>query len=92
MLLQPYPSPQPNEESVHTTVQAHTDTLVCHMERQTSLDPYSRISPHLMDKTSKLEYWLMDLEIAADILSESHTCLAEAKSHGLNCSLICEAL
>ena len=29
----------------------------------------------------KLEDWFMDIEIAADILTESHICLAEAMSH-----------
>ena len=33
----------------------------------------------------------MDIETANDILTESHTCLAGAKSHGLTCTLICEA-
>ena len=34
----------------------------------------------------------MNLETNADILTESHTCLAEAKSCGLTHTLICEAL
>ena len=43
-------------------------------------------------ESSKLEDWFMDIETAADILTEIHTCLAEAKSHGLSHTLICEAL
>ena len=39
----------------------------------------------------KLEDWLSDIEMAADVLKESHACLAEAKSHGLTCTLVCEA-
>ena len=27
MTLQPYPTPKPREESMHTTIQAYTDTL-----------------------------------------------------------------
>ena len=34
----------------------------------------------------------MDLETTIDILTESCTHLAEAKSHGLTCTLICEVL
>ena len=34
----------------------------------------------------------MDIETTADILTESHTCLAEAKSCGLTCTLICKAI
>ena len=41
--------------------------------------------------SSKLEDWFMDIETAADILTESGTCLAEAKSHDLACTLIHEA-
>ena len=33
--------------------------------------------------TMKLEDWLSDIEMAADILKESHAHLAEAKSCGL---------
>ena len=42
--------------------------------------------------TSKLEDWFMDTETTTDIFTESHTCLGEAKSHGLACTLICQAL
>ena len=41
--------------------------------------------------SSKLKDWFMDIETAADILTESHTCLAEAKSCGLTCTLNHEA-
>ena len=34
----------------------------------------------------------MDLEIATDILTESHTCLAQAQSHDLTHTLFCKAL
>ena len=42
--------------------------------------------------STKLEEWLTNLKIAADILKESQASLSEAKSHGLTCTLICEAL
>ena len=41
--------------------------------------------------SSKLEDWFMDTETVADILTESHTHLAEAKSCSLTHTLICEA-
>ena len=33
--------------------------------------------------SSKLKDWFVDIETAADILTERHMCLAEAKSHDL---------
>ena len=39
----------------------------------------------------KIEGWLVDIEMAADILAEGHTCLAEARSCSLNHTLICKA-
>ena len=42
--------------------------------------------------TTKLEDWLSNIKMAAGILKESWICLVEAKSHGLTCTLICEAL
>ena len=41
--------------------------------------------------SSKLEDWFTDIETAADILNESQTCLAEAKSCGPTHMLIHEA-
>ena len=40
--------------------------------------------------SSQLEDWFMDIDIAADILTESYTHLTKAKSCGLTCTLICE--
>ena len=42
--------------------------------------------------SSKLEDWFMDIETAIDILTKSHTCLAETKSHSLTCTLIHKAI
>ena len=41
--------------------------------------------------SSKLEDWFMDVQTITDILTESCTCLAKAKSHGLTHTLIHEA-
>ena len=40
---------------------------------------------------SKLKDWFIDIETTAEISTESGTCLAEAKSCGLTCMLICKA-
>ena len=42
--------------------------------------------------TTHLEDWLVDIEIAADLSAESRTKLAQAKSKGLTCTLITEAI
>ena len=39
-----------------------------------------------------LEDWLVDIETAADLTAESRTKLAQAKSKGLTCTLITEAI
>ena len=41
--------------------------------------------------SSQLEDWLIDVETAAGLTSESKTKLAQAKSKGLTCTLISEA-
>ena len=41
--------------------------------------------------SSELEDWFMDIETTTDILTESQTCLAKAKSYGLIHTFICEA-
>ena len=42
--------------------------------------------------STKLEEWLTALETAADLTSESWTKLAKAKSRGLTCTLVIEAI
>ena len=39
-----------------------------------------------------LEYWLVGIESAADLTAESRTKLPQAKSKGLTCTLITEAI
>ena len=41
--------------------------------------------------SSKLENWFMDIETAADLLTESHARLTKAKLCSLTHALICEA-
>ena len=42
--------------------------------------------------STKLEDWLMDVETAADLTNESLAKLAKAKSRGLTCTLVMEAI
>ena len=42
--------------------------------------------------STQLEDWLIDIETTADLTDESRTKLAQAKSKGLTCTLIMEAL
>ena len=42
--------------------------------------------------TTHLEDWIVDIETAADLTAESRTKLAQAKSKGLSCTLITEAI
>ena len=42
--------------------------------------------------STKLEEWLMDIKTAADLTSESQAKLAKAKSRGLTCTLVMEAI
>ena len=93
MMLQPFQSPQPNKESVHTTMQAYTDTLhTTQKEANLTTSLLQDISGFDGQDSTKLEDWLMDMETATDILTESHTHLAEAKSNGLTHTLICKTL
>ena len=42
--------------------------------------------------STTLEEWLMDIETAADLTSESQARLTKGKSRGLTCTLIMEAI
>ena len=44
------------------------------------------------NNSSQLEYWLIEIKMASDLTGESRTKLAQAKSKGLICILISEAL
>ena len=41
---------------------------------------------------TQLEDWLVDIETVADLTAETRTKLAQAKSKGLTCTLITEAI
>ena len=42
--------------------------------------------------STKLEEWSMDIQSAADLTNESWAKLAKAKSRGLTCTLVMEAI
>ena len=69
---------------MHKTMQVYTDTLHANQIKlnltMTMLQDIATLDGH---NSSKLDDGFMDIETAADILTESHTCLAEAKSCGL---------
>ena len=90
MALQP--APQSSEEPVHKTMQVYTDTL-CATQRESNLTTTMLQDIPAFDgqDSSKLEAQSMNIETAADILTESCACLAEANSHGLTHMLNHEA-
>ena len=79
MTLQP--ALQPSEEPVYKTMQAYTDTLhATQRESNITTTMLQDIPTFDGQDSSKLEDWFMDIATTADILIESHMCLAEAKS------------
>ena len=70
----------------------HTDTL-CSAQKQISQHHYCRMYQCFTGQdTILLEDWLMDIGTVADLTSEGRTKLTQAKSKGLTCSLLTEAL
>ena len=68
LVLQPCQNPQPKEEPMHTTIQANsTMTLLQDIQISDRQD------------SSKLEDWFMHIDTTTDILTRSHTHIAEAK-------------
>ena len=83
---------QSTEEAVHKTMQAYTDTLHATQRKSNLTTTMLQDIPTFDSQdSSKLEDWFMNIETTADILTENHTCLAEAKSCALTCTLICKA-
>ena len=71
----------------------YTNTL-CSAQTQTNLTTslLQDISVFNEHDTTHLEDWLVDIESAADLTAESRSKLAQAKSKGLTCTLITEAI
>ena len=80
-------------EPIEKVLQQYTNTL-CTAQKKTSF-----VNTLLQDITifngnysSQLEDWFIDIETASDLTGKSRTTLAQAKSKGLICTLILEAL
>ena len=92
MMLQLHSVPQLDEEPVHKTIQAYMDTLHATLRESNLTTTMLQDIPTFDGQdSSKLQDWFMDTETAAHILTKSCTCLAEAKSGGLTCKIICKA-
>ena len=80
-------------EPIEEVFQQYTNTL-CTMQKKMSF-----VNTLLQDivifngsDSSQLEDWFIDIETVSDLTCESRTMLAQAKSKGLICTLISEAL
>ena len=85
-------NPSPTEPFGEVVCQ-YTDTL-CTTQKQTNLTNSLLHDITIFNKhhSMKLEEWLMDIETAADLTIESLTKLAKAKSRGLPCMSVTEAV
>ena len=88
LLLQPCSTYKPADKPIHTVMQQYTDTL-CTIQWQPNLNTCLLQDSPTFDgwDSTKLEEWPSDIKTVEDILKECHACLAEAKSHGLTCTI-----
>ena len=81
--------PEPHDE----VLQQYTETLCTAQKQTTFTNTLIQDIPTFCGSVStQLEDWLVDIETTADLTDESRTKLAQAKSKGLTCTLIMEAL
>ena len=87
--LQPSVTSEPLDE----VLQQYTEAL-CSAEKQTTFanSLIQDICTFNGSDLTQLEDWLIDIETAADLTDESRTMLAQAKSKGLNHTLVTEAI
>ena len=87
--LHPSAPPEPLDEILNQ----YTETL-CTAQQKTTLTNtlLQDISIFNGNDSPQLEDWIMDIETAAELTNESRTKLAQAKSKGLTCTLISEAI
>ena len=85
--------PPAHTEPFGEVTRYYMNTL-CFAQKQTNLT--SSLLPYIPvfngHDTTHLEDWLVNIETAADLTAESRTKLAQAKSKGLTCTLIAEAI
>ena len=82
------PQPPAPAEPLGEVVQQYTDTLCSNLTNSLQQD----IPVFNEHDSIKLEDWLTDIETAADLTSQSRARLAKAKSRGLMCTLVTEAI
>ena len=82
----------PLSEPIEEVSDKYTDTL-CNAQKKTSLESslLQDIPTLNGNDSSQLEDWLTDIEAASELMGESRTKLAQAKSRGLVRMLILEA-
>ena len=87
--LHPSAPPEPLDD----VLRQYMDTL-CSAQRQTNFTNtlLQDITIFTGSDATHLKDWLLNIETAADLSAESRTKLAQAKSRGLTCPLITEAL
>ena len=80
-------------ESLGEVLQQYTHIL-CTAQKKTSFvnTLFQDITIFNGNDSSQLEDWFIDIKTASDLTSKSRTKLAQAKSRGLTCTLISEAL
>ena len=90
LTLQPPPVPT---EPFGEVICQYTDTL-CTTQKQTNLSNSLLQDIAIFNEydSTKLEDWLMDIETAADLTSESQAKLSKAKSRGLTCTSVMDAI
>ena len=83
----------PSTEPIGEVLNKYTDTL-CNTQKKTSLENSLLQDIPILNgnDSSQLEDWLTDIETASELMGESRTKLAQAKSRGLVRTLISEAL
>ena len=80
-------------EHLDEVLQQYTDTLCTAQKKMSFVNALLQdIAIFNGNDSSQLEDWLIDIETASDLTSESTTKLAQAKSKGLIQTLISEAL
>ena len=86
-----HPSAPP--ETLKDVLQQYTETLCSAQKQTTFMNTLIKDIPTFNGSDcTQLEDWLVDIKNTADLTDESRTKLAQAKSKGLTCTLITEAL
>ena len=89
LALHPSAPPEPLDE----VLQQYTETLCTAQKKSIFMNTLLQdITIFNGSNSFHLEDWLTDVETTANLTSESRTKLAQAKSKGLTCTLISEAL